>query len=421
MPLPIVFPMPVEASWPLVWLALAMTMTPLWITVRSLTEALARARSAARDLEAQQVQLQDLVGQRTQELSRRTAYLGATTEVARETASAAGDLAQLLQRMAQVIGEQFGLYHVGVFLVDAREPWVELRAASSEGGQRMLARNHRLRLGVGMVGSVAQQGMHRIALDVGQDVAFQANPDLPETRSEMALPLRVRGRVIGVLDVQSTEPASFAQEDVAVLQALADQVSVAIDNARLSVQMQSALEAERSAYGELSRQQWQALLAAEPDLGFVSDAAGTVPAGTLWEPQMETAVESGEVTTSEGNASAVSIPIRVRDQVVGVVDGRKPDGSQWTPEEVDLLQAMTEQLNVALEGARLYRETRRRAAQEQAIGQVTSSIRQSLEIDDVLRTAAEQIRDALGLGKAVVRLAAPEQVLADDSGGSEQE
>jgi GAF domain-containing protein len=136
---------------------------------------------------------------------------------------------------------------------------------------------------------------------------------------------------------------------------------------------------------------------------------------------MRDALRTGQAVHSDGDESRLAIPVRVRDQVVGVIDGRKRDGTSWSREERELLEAMVEQLNVALEGAQLYRETQRRAAQEQAIGQVTSSIRQSLEIDDVLRTAAEQIRETLGLGKAVVRLAVPEDVPASNVDDGEQE
>jgi len=149
-----------------------------------------------------------------------------------------------------------------------------------------------------------------------------------------------RGRMLGALTVQSREEAAFDEDTIGTLQTMVDQVAVALDNAVLFAQAQAALEAERSAYGELSRQQWQALLEAQPDLGYVSDADGTATAGDLWEPQMEVALETGETITVEQNVSAVSIPIRVRDQVIGVVDGRKPDGSRWTPEEIEVFQAM---------------------------------------------------------------------------------
>ena len=378
----------------------------LYIAINSLNEALGQARRYAGELEEQRERLEETVEARTQDLTRRTRYLEATAATARETASVL-DLQELLVRAVNLITAQFGFYHAGIFLMDANREWAVLQAASSEGGQRMLARHHQLQMGVGIVGYVARQGRPRIALDVGEDAVFFDNPDLPETRSEIALPLRARGEVIGALDVQSVEPGAFRDEDVTVLQTLADQIAVAIDNARLLQQAQESLAAERRAYGELSREAWRDLLQAESELGFFSREEETVPAGELWRPEMERAVQTAQTTLDDEDGTRLAIPIRVGDQVIGVVDGRKHEGSgRWTEEEVELLEAMADQLNVALEGARLYRDTRRRAAQEQLVGQVTGRFRETLDLDRVLRTAAEEIRQALGLAQFTVRLGA---------------
>ncbi|MBI3739295.1 MAG: GAF domain-containing protein, partial [Chloroflexi bacterium] len=136
---------------------------------------------------------------------------------------------ELLPRIASVISEQFGYYHVGIFLNDEENLFTYLTATNSEGGQRMLARGHNLKVGEqGIVGYVASAGQPRIASSVGQDVTFFNNPDLPETKSEMALPLRSGGKVVGVLDVQSKGENAFSDEDVSVLNTLADQVTLAI-------------------------------------------------------------------------------------------------------------------------------------------------------------------------------------------------
>jgi nitrate/nitrite-specific signal transduction histidine kinase len=152
--------------------------------------------------------LEQQVTERTADLERRTVQLEAAAEVARE-ATAIRDVAQLLDETVHLISERFGFYHAGVFLVDDAREYAALRAASSEGGRRMLERGHKLAVGkVGMVGYVTGTGEARITLDVGEDAAHFVNPDLPETRSEITLPLRVRGEVIGALDVQSTEEAA---------------------------------------------------------------------------------------------------------------------------------------------------------------------------------------------------------------------
>jgi GAF domain-containing protein len=258
------------------------------------------------------------------------------------------------------------------------------------------------------VGYVASRGERRIALDVGQDAVFFDNPDLPDTRSEMAVPLRVGGEILGVLDVQSTERQAFTDEDVTTLQALADQVAMAVSNAQLLQQVEASAEAERRAMGELSREAWLNLLQARQDLGFYDDGTAIAPAGEVWRPEMEIALQGGQQALNE-DGSTLALPLRVREQVVGVIDGRKSDGTAWSAEEIGLLQTLTEQLSTALEGAQLYLDSQRRAAREQIIGQVTGRIRETLDMEAMLRTAAEQMRQALDLDDLVVRLAVPER------------
>ncbi len=161
---------------------------------------------------------------------RRVMHLEAGAQVAQELGSIF-DPDQLLERAAFLISRSFGFYHTGIFLVDETEEWAVLRAASSEGGRKMLEHGHRLRRGEGMVGWVLVHRQPRVALDVGQDAVHFANPFLPATRSEVALPLMVGNRLIGVLDVQSTEEAAFDQDDVRALTFLAAQLAVALDNA----------------------------------------------------------------------------------------------------------------------------------------------------------------------------------------------
>ncbi len=376
----------------------------LSLTVRSLRDALTRARQSAADLRVQSENLQQLVDERSRELARRTGYLGAATAVAREAQAAGGDLTRLLPRIVDVISEQFGFYHTGLFLLDASKEWMVLQAASSEGGQHMLARGHRLQVGSqSIVGYVAARGERRVALDVGADAVFFDNPDLPETRSEMAVPLRVRGAILGALDVQSTAPQAFTDEDVAVLQALADQVAMAVNNAQLLKQVAESLESERRAYGEQVRGAWLQMLEARAELGFYDDGQAIVPAGDLWRPEMRAALNVGTVVEDK-EAAALAMPIRIRDQVVGVLDGRKADGSQWSPEEIELLQTLIDQLSAALEGAQLYEDTQRRAVRERIIRQITEQMRRSADMEGILRTTLTQLGQTIDAPQVYVRL-----------------
>ncbi len=377
----------------------------LYLADRSIRGALEQAQSYANKLETQQENLEKVVEARTAELVRRTRYMEATAEVGREAASEL-DLETLLTRVVTLISDRFGFYETGIFLVDADGEWAVLQAASSPGGQRMLMRRYRLRVGQeGVVGYVTGYGEPRVVLDGGPDAAHFENPDLPKTRSEMALPLKARGEILGALDVHSTEPEAFSDQDVAVLQTLADQVALAINNARLFERVQQALEAERRSHGMTGREVWKDLLRARSGWAVRKDARGLEPAGDVWRPSMEVALRTGQAAPDEENGEQVGIPIRVRGQVIGVIDACKPDGTgKWTADELSLIETLAQQLGLALDGARLYQQTQRRAAQERLASEVTARMRETLDVDTILQTAVREMRDALGLAEAEVHV-----------------
>ena len=201
----------------------------------------------------------------------------ASAQVARQ-AAAIRDVKELVNATVHLISEEFGFYHAGLFLLDETKTYAVLKAASSEGGQRMLARSHQLKVGEeGIVGYVAATGRSRIALDVGEDAVFFNNPDLPLTRSEIALPLKIRGEVIGVLDVQSTEAGAFSENDAAILQTMADQVALAIENARLVEQTQANVHELNILLGQYSREEWRRLTRERPTWGYAYDGIEVLP------------------------------------------------------------------------------------------------------------------------------------------------
>jgi GAF domain-containing protein len=383
----------------------------LYLAMGNLTEAIQRAQRLAVESDLQREQMQILMQERTRDSERNASYLQATTAVARESAAALGDTQALLARVANIVWGQFGSYHVGLYLLDEAAEWVELRAVSGV-GQELLDRGFRLRAGVeGMIGDVARRGVHRLAEDVTQDLMYIRKDEVPDTRSELVLPLQMRNQIIGVLDVQSTEARAFAEQDVVILQALADQVAIAISNARLVEQAQQVAEVERRAYGALTGEAWESLLRTSQALGFYSTEQTTAPAGDLWQPEMKAALQTGGTVQDARNTRRLAVPVKVRDEVIGVIDFAKPgEGGAWTTEEIALVESLTGQLGIALDSARLYQDTQRAAARERVIGQVAGRIRETLDMEAMLRTAAEQMRQALALEDLVVRLVDPESV-----------
>jgi len=184
----------------------------------------------------------------------------------------------VLDTTVDAISEKFKFYHTGIFILDDEKRWAILRAASSEGGRQMLASGHRLAVGeVGIVGYVAGTGKPRIAFDVGGDAVWFNNPNLPETRSEMALPLKVGDEVIGVLDVQSVQPQAFTDEDISTLQLMADQLAVAVQNARLLEVMESALKELRDIQLDYTQSGWARMTSRTRTLAYEYDRVGTIP------------------------------------------------------------------------------------------------------------------------------------------------
>ncbi|MDQ2692699.1 MAG: GAF domain-containing protein, partial [Chloroflexota bacterium] len=162
--------------------------------------------------------LEERVEERTAVLTQKTEQLRATSYIARKTAELQ-DLESLLTTVAKLVSDQFGFYHAGIFLLNNAGTRAVLQAASSEGGRRMLEHGHSLPVGAqNLVGYVATHRKPRIAMDVGEEAVLFNNPDLPMTRSQVALPLLVRDKVLGVLDIQSDKPQAFGSSDIDTLQ-----------------------------------------------------------------------------------------------------------------------------------------------------------------------------------------------------------
>lgn len=381
-----------------------------WLSSWSLENAFREAQSNAHALTETNKELQTgraLLESYTRELEQRSKYLQASAEVGHATTSIL-ETDVLIEQSVELIRERFGLYYVGLFLIDDTGDWAVLRAGTGQAGQIMMARGHRIKIGQGMIGWSIAHVEARSALDAGQDAVRLATPELPDTHSEAAIPLRSRDQVIGALTVQSIQPGAFDQETMVVLQTMADQLAVALDNARLFTEHQAALEAERRAYGELSREAWRKLADTHQTVGFLRNKRGIFRVSSRRYIQMET-------TPDENSSTTLAMPIKIRGQVIGMIDARKDETSKWTDEDVQLMKALAEQLSMALDGARLYQDTQRRAEQERLMSEVAGRVRETLDLETVLKTAAQEIRQALGLPEVVVRLAPTVPGAAKDS------
>lgn len=319
------------------------------------------------------------------------------------TISSTRDLESLLFQITSVISSKFGFYHTGIFLLDARKEYAVLSAANSDGGKRMLARNHRLRVGeTGIVGYVTGSGKARLALDTGHDTVFINNPDLPETRSEITLPLMDGEEVIGALDVQSVEANAFDQEDVNILTALADLVSIAIQNARQHEETQRALAESITASRHFISTGWQQFTKSQRIAGVRHTGVKTEILYTKREGEEKENPSTGEMRSNRGEV--VSLPIKLRGEEIGIVDVRTGDQHRLDRDELDIINAIIERAAIAMENARLLNESQRQIAKEQKIGEVTAKIGASIHMRNVLQTAVEELGRALPGSEVVIQL-----------------
>lgn len=334
-----------------------------------------------------------------QYIERRAKQFEAITKVS-QSISTSSSLQELLPYISQVVSEQFSFYHVGIFLNDENNQYAILAAANSEGGKKMLQRGHLLRIGEqGIVGYATSRGEPRIALDVGQDVVYFNNPDLPDTHSEMALPLRIAGKVMGALDIQSTESNAFSNEDVEVLSALADQVSLAIQNARLFDQTQKTITEAEAIQRQYLRETWRLLPKEEKFVGFRYSALGATLIKT----------NEGAATPDEQKKhTEITVPITLRGESIGTLTVQVPRHERITADQMDLIKAVTERVALSAENARLFGETTRRAERERIVSNISSKIGSSFQTESILQTTAKELSELLENADIIINLQPPQ-------------
>lgn len=400
-------------------------------------------------------ELEDRVQERTRALQeanyalqRRAIQLEASAEVSRAITSIF-NVDELLRRAVNLIRDRFGFYHVGIFMIDETGEWAVLREATGEAGAQMKAQGHRLRVAeTSMVGWTALHRKPRIALDVGKDAVRFANPLLPYTRSEMTLPLMVGGRLLGVLNVQSTEEAAFDEDDIRTLQSMADQLAVAIENARRLSETAALLEATSPIYRFSRRLSTAATVEdmAETIIQTVSEteadgcivvefessdgepeaivlrgiwrrdrepllrpgmrmavAEVPLPRSVLYRLEVSEDVQSDPRMPDEARRfflsadirAMVNIPLRIGERNIGQVMVFRAVPGPFSPASLRLYEVIGDQAAVALERARLLERIRQRAAQEAALRSLADQITATFNLQAALQTALQQLGQML--------------------------
>jgi GAF domain-containing protein len=402
-------------------LSVGLVLLALILLQREFAAIRRREQNVLRNLQLEREELEKHVAERTSTIERRTRQIVTGAEVAR-AASAEIDPNELLRRAVNLIQERFELYYVGAFLVDETGRYAVLQAGTGEPGRIMLEARHRLEIGGNsMIGRAISERQPRLALDVGAEAIRFNKPVLPDTRSEMALPLIARDRLLGALTIQSKQPEAFSPEDIVSLQSMTDLIAIALDNNRLVQETKKALDEVTTLHRRYLTQAWTAFAQAqaeagqEPTYSYTKDS-GLERGAPIQLPGVEEVVNDQRmaITTTDSGA-VVTAPMKIRDQIIGAlaVETGDPD-HVWDEDQLALIEAAAEQTALAIENARLIEEAqtalagaRRLATREQAVNLISGKIRRLPNVDSVLTTALVELGKALGASKGAARLGAP--------------
>lgn len=340
-----------------------------------------------------------------QRLETRQRDIQATQEVSRFAANQR-DLQRLMDEVVNLITDVFpNIYHAQIFLNDTFNEFSVLRASTGEAGSKLLARGHRLPVGgQSVIGRVTGEGRVTVVLDTDSSDVHRKNDLLPNTRAELAIPLRIGQRIIGALDVQSLTPNTFTDDQIETLQSMSDQIAISLENARLYQESVRALDEIARSNRENTAAAWRQHLFGARVQGL-SKASGRDSDNDL-EPLRQRAIETGQTqigTQTPTRTIPMAVPIRLRGQVLGAVLWELPL-VEYSDDKVALAEELVGRLAVSLDNARLFEESQRAAERERVVNDIAAKITGQTDVSAILRTAAREVGLALGTGRVDVRV-----------------
>src|SRR5574341_1394598 len=323
--------------------------------------------------------LRTLIQSQDQMIEARTRQLEITARIGRVIA-AETDLNRLLQTTIEVIRDQLGHYHAQVFMLDDLRQYAVLRSSTGRAGRELLERGHKLPVGSqSVVGQASSRGEPVLASDTRYADFWMPNPLLPETRAELAVPVRLGAEIIGVLDVQDTKPDTFDEATIRALQAVADQLAVAIRNAQLFEEKESLLSASLQLTQTLTRDGWDTYAgqreSAKESIGFRYDLANVLP--------VEAGDGDGE-NGGSGNGQGVRLPISLRGAVIGDLEAELPEGQELSQEQQQFVSQVLDRVALALENARLFEQTQFSLAETNRLYQASQEIAAADSMDSLV-------------------------------------
>jgi GAF domain-containing protein/HAMP domain-containing protein len=330
----------------------------------------------------------DSIAQKREDLQKqvaqRTAQLQASNEVAK-IANSILDPDELIETVVKLISEKLGYYYAAIFTVTDDGRWAELKDATGAAGEALKARRHRLQVGgSSMVGTAISSREARIALDIGEAPVRFNNPLLPNTRSEIALPLLIGDRVLGALDVQSIREADFTTDDISTLQNMVNQVAIALENARLFRQMNESLEELRQTTSEFVSSTWRdRLKAGKLEHTFKPNMAFLNPTDEFKE---------------------VQVPLNLRDQQIGQI--MLEISQDWEIEDQAWVESLATQVAISLENSRLLEESQQSAMRERLSASIIQKVWSANSVDTILQTTVRELARSLEASEVKIELKA---------------
>ena len=316
------------------------------------------------------------------------------------------DVQRLMNRVVQLIVDNFPrIYHAQIFIVDSDNNFAVLKASTGKAGEALLSRGHKLAVGsVSVIGQVTEQGQVVIAHDASESDFHRRNEFLQETLAELAIPLRLGQQIIGALDVQSKQRDAFDTDLVSALQTLADQVTIAIENARLyaeSERLLATMERDRSL---ATRRNWQQYLYSQRQNELLK-LAGTLT-GYNFESLSRAVYESGKAVVgekTERDTIPFVVPILLRGQVLGVAEYEVPH-AEFSYDKVLLAEELVTRMVIGLENARLFQASQQAVERERIVNEISAKLTGQTDIDLILQTAIQEIGQALKTPQVAIRL-----------------
>ncbi|MFZ1397288.1 MAG: GAF domain-containing protein, partial [Candidatus Promineifilaceae bacterium] len=341
-------------------------------------------------------------------LQRREQEVILTTEVAQEIASAR-NLHELYERVVSQVQEQFGYYYTQLLRYDETMDLLGLVVGYGEIGQKMREMNHSMPMGVGLIGIAAKSKQSILRTNVSNDPNWQSNPLLPKTKSELAVPIRLRDEVLGVLDVQSDKIGGITPNDQLLLEGLSGQIAIAIESTTLRQEMESRLRELSLLQRQMSREGWNKYRQKDRHSGYLFDLSGLQTLGNLSEKVRQNG--NGAVTAPTKPQAQINKTLQIRGEAIGHFGIEDDPERPLTNEEREIIDAVAQELAEALEAARLFEQTQmalaeqeRLASELETVAQVSTAASTILEVDDLLQSVVDLAKSSFDLYHAHIYL-----------------